>query len=51
MVPRALPVGLHRYSVLILVFAGLIKDWWLNFENLRGLSHEKIDLINALLNL
>ncbi len=40
----------YRYSVLIMVFAGLIKDGWLNFEDLRGLSQEKIDLINALLN-
>ena len=39
----------YRYSVLILVFAGLIKDRWLNFEDLKGLSQEKIDLINALL--
>jgi hypothetical protein len=41
----------YRYSVLILVFAGLIKDRWLNLEDLRGLGQEKIDLINALLNL
>ncbi len=39
----------YRYSVLILVFAGLMKDGSLNFEDLRGLSQEKIDVINALL--
>ena len=40
----------YRYSVLILVFARLIKDGWLNFDDLRGLGQEKIDRITALLN-
>jgi hypothetical protein len=40
----------YRYSVLILVFAGLIKDGWLKFDDLRGLSQEKIDRITTLSN-
>jgi hypothetical protein len=40
----------YRYSVLILVFAGLIRDGWLNFDDLTGLSQEKIGRISALSN-
>ena len=41
----------YRYSVLILAFARLIKDGWLNFDDLRGLNQEKIDRITTLLSL
>jgi hypothetical protein len=41
----------YRYSVLILVFAKLIKDGWLKVEDLKGLGQEKIDRIAALLKL
>jgi hypothetical protein len=41
----------YRYSVLILVFAGLIKDGWLSFDDLKGLGQEKIDRLSALLSL
>jgi hypothetical protein len=41
----------YRYSVLILVFAKLIKDGWLKVEDLKGLGQEKIDRITAILNL
>ena len=41
----------YRDSVLIWVFARLIKDGWLNFDDLRGLNQEKIDRITTLLSL
>jgi len=41
----------YRYSVLILVFAKLIKDGWLNIDDLKGLGQEKIDRITTLLTL
>jgi len=41
----------YRYSVLILVFAKLIKDGWLNVDDLKGLGQEKIDRITTLLTL
>jgi len=41
----------YRYSVLILVFAKLTKDGWLNFDDLKGLRQDKIDRIAALLDL
>jgi len=41
----------YRYSVLILVFARLMKDGWLDFDDLEGLAQEKIDRITALLKL
>jgi hypothetical protein len=41
----------YRYSVLILVFARLIKDGWLDFKDLEGLAEEKIDRIAAFVNL
>ena len=40
----------YRYSVLILMFARLIKDGWLMIDDLKGLGQEKIDRIAALLN-
>jgi len=39
----------YRYSVLILVFAKLIKGGWLNVDDLKGLGQEKIDRITTLL--
>lgn len=41
----------YRYSVLMLVFARLIKDGWLRVDDLIGLDQEKIDRVIALLNL
>jgi hypothetical protein len=41
----------YRYSVLILVFARLIKDGWLMIDDLKGLGQEKIDRIASLLDL
>jgi hypothetical protein len=41
----------YRYSVLLLVFAHLIKDEWLTIDELRGLSEDKLNRINKLLNL
>jgi glycyl-tRNA synthetase beta subunit len=41
----------YRYSVLILVFAKLIKQQWLNIEDLEGLSSDKIDRIKSIVSL
>ena len=41
----------YRYSVLLLVFAQLIKGEWLTIDELKGLSEDKINGINKLLNL
>ena len=41
----------YRYSVLILVFSKLLKQQWLNIEDLEGLSSDKIDRIKSLPNL
>jgi hypothetical protein len=41
----------YRYSMLIVVFARLIRDGCLNFEELEGFSQEKIEKINMLINL
>ena len=41
----------YRYSVLLLVFAQLIKDGWLTVDELKGLTEDKINWINKLLNL
>jgi hypothetical protein len=41
----------YRYSVLLFVFAQLIKDGWLPLDELKGLSEDKLDRINKLLNL
>jgi len=39
----------YRYSVLIFVFARLIKDGYLNYEELSGISREIIEKIKILL--
>lgn len=39
----------YRYSKLILVFSHLIKEGYLEIEDLKGLSEEKIDSINKIL--
>jgi len=41
----------YRYSVLLRVFAQLIKDEWLNIDELEGLSEDKLSRINNLLDL
>ncbi len=41
----------YRYSVLHLVFAGLLKDGWLTKDELKGLSEDKLNRINRLLDL
>ena len=40
----------YRYSVLVLVFARLINDGWLEFYDLKGLAENKIDRIESLIN-
>jgi hypothetical protein len=40
----------YRYSKLILVFARLVKDGWLDFKDLKGLAENKIDRIESLIN-
>jgi len=40
----------YRYSKLILVFARLVKDGWLNLNDLKGLAENKIDRIEFLMN-
>jgi len=40
----------YRYSKLILVFARLINEEWLDFEDLKGLAENKIGRIESLLN-
>jgi len=37
----------YRYSILPLVFAGLLRDGHLSEEDLRGLEQEKLDLIRT----
>ena len=39
----------YRYSKLILVFARLIKDGWLDFNELKGLNLDKIERIKSLI--
>ncbi len=39
----------YRYSKLILVFARLIKDGWLDYKDLQGLAENKIDRIESLM--
>lgn len=41
----------YRYSVLIIVFARLIRDGWLSFEDLEGLAEEKIAQIASIIRL
>ncbi len=38
----------YRYSVLVFVFAGLIKDGWLHLSELDGLDPDKLTKIAAL---
>jgi hypothetical protein len=38
----------YQYSILIFVFAGLVKDGWLKIDELKGLSSDKIGKIVAL---
>ncbi|MBW4419124.1 MAG: hypothetical protein KME13_07820 [Myxacorys californica WJT36-NPBG1] len=38
----------YRYSVLIFVFAGLVKEGWLQLDELEGLDHGKLTKIAAL---
>jgi hypothetical protein len=38
----------YRYSVLLFVFAGLIKDGWLQIDELQSLSRDKLAKITAL---
>lgn len=38
----------YRYSVLIFVFARLLKEGWLNLDELKGLEPDKITKIIAL---
>ena len=39
----------YRYSVLILVFARLINDGWLDYNDLKGLAGNKIDRIESII--
>ena len=41
----------YRYSKLILVFARLVKDGWLDFNELKGLTSDKIERIKSLVDL
>jgi hypothetical protein len=41
----------YRYSVLLLVFAHLLKQQWLKIDDLEGLSGDKIDRIKRLANI
>jgi hypothetical protein len=38
----------YRYPTLMFVFAGLLKDGWLQMTDLEGLSPEKLAKISAL---
>ncbi|MBH8578172.1 hypothetical protein I8752_35550 [Nostocaceae cyanobacterium CENA369] len=38
----------YRYSVLIFVFASLIKDGWLHLDELQGLEKDKLTKVVAL---
>ena len=40
----------YRYSVLIFVFAMLLKEGWLNEADLQGLQEDKIEKIKYLAN-
>lgn len=41
----------YRYSVLIFVFARLLKEGWLHTADLEGLQAEKVAMIDGLLNI
>ncbi|RAM52528.1 MAG: hypothetical protein C6Y22_05870 [Hapalosiphonaceae cyanobacterium JJU2] len=38
----------YRYSVLIFVFARLVKEGWLHLDELKGLNTDKLTKITAL---
>ncbi len=38
----------YRYSVLIFVFAGLVKEGWLDIDELAGLQKDKLTKVAAL---
>lgn len=38
----------YRYSVLIFVFAGLVKEGWLHLDELEGLDQGKLTKVAAL---
>jgi hypothetical protein len=38
----------YRYSILIFVFANLIKDGWLHLDELQGLEKDKLTKVAAL---
>ncbi|BDA69794.1 hypothetical protein RIVM261_075180 [Rivularia sp. IAM M-261] len=38
----------YRYSVLVFVFARLLKEGWLNLEELEGLAPDKLRKVSAL---
>jgi hypothetical protein len=40
----------YRYSKLIFVFARLVKEGWLDFNDLKGLAENKIDRIESFIN-
>ncbi len=40
----------YRYSVLILVFAALVKEGWLQESDLKGFNPDKLEKINYLAN-
>ncbi len=40
----------YRYSKLILVFARLVKNRWLDINDLKGFAENKIDRIESLIN-
>jgi type II secretory pathway predicted ATPase ExeA len=40
----------YRYSVLLMVFGGLLQEGWLSFDELSGLSEDKLESLRLLLN-
>lgn len=38
----------YRYSVLLFVFAGLLKEGWLQLNELEGLNQDKLSKVAAL---
>ena len=41
----------YRYSILIMVFAGLIREGWLALSDLEGLSDDKKEYLQKILSL
>lgn len=41
----------YRYSVLIFIFARLIKEGWLTENDLKGIGKEKIEKVQFLMNM